>query len=94
MITDAEVLARESKALAANPAFLAALDSARSQVINAAIACDAKDDDGRRRYLDAAKTIAHVKAHILTLAADPGQVVDVSNYYVEKQKSLLARIRG
>lgn len=95
MTTDYEVLAREAKALASNPAFVSALDSARTQVIEAAIACDAKDDDGRKRFLDAAKTVSRVKAHILALAASPpGTVVELSDYYTERQKSLLSRLRG
>ena len=57
----------EARALLNNEAFVAALDAARAQSIAAAMACDVRDDEGRRRYLEAARIVARVAGHLNAL---------------------------
>ncbi|MGE3336040.1 MAG: hypothetical protein AB7I36_20580 [Rhodospirillaceae bacterium] len=81
-------LSGEVKALMNNAAFVAALDGARRQAISAAMACDPKDDEGRRRYLDAARTVDRVAAHLSALvAADKtGAEPDPATYYQDQAR--------
>jgi hypothetical protein len=81
-------LSGEAKALMNNAAFVAAVDAARRQLIAAAMACDPKDDEGRRRYLDAAKTVDRVMAHLAALvAADKTESEpDPATYYQDQAR--------
>ena len=81
-------LTGEAKALMSNTAFVAALDAARRQSIAAAMACDPKDDEGRRRYLDAAKTVDRVAAHLAALVAagKSGDEPDPATYYQDQAR--------
>lgn len=81
-------LSGEAKALLANAAFAAAVESARRQLLAAAMACDARDDDGRRRYLDAARTVDRVVGHLGALAAadETAAGVDPSTYYQDQAR--------
>ena len=81
-------LSGEAKALMNNAAFVAAMDAARRQTIAAAMACDPKDDEGRRRYLDAAKTVDRVTAHLAALiaAGKTGEEPDPATYYQDQAR--------
>lgn len=85
----------EAKSLMTNEAFVAALDSARAQAITAAMMCDAKDDDGRRRYLDVARIVDKVGGHLNALiqAAKTGAVVEAADFYEERAKQRFAFFR-
>lgn len=78
----------EAKALMNNPAFVGALETARRQAITAAMACDPTDDEGRRRYLDAAKTVDRVAAHLaaLIVADKTGGDADPATYYQDQAR--------
>lgn len=82
----------EAKSLMTNEAFVAATDAARTQVIRAAMMCDPKDDEGRRRYLDAARTVERVVGHLNALiqASRIGEDVDPADYYEERAKARFA----
>lgn len=83
----------EANSLMNNEAFVAALGSARSQAITAAMMCDPKDDEGRRRYLDAARTVDRVAGHLYALiqaaksGKDADEAVKVADFYEERAKS-------
>ncbi len=81
-------LSGEAKALMNNAAFAAALEAARRQTIAAAMACDPKDDEGRRRYLDAARTVDRVTGHLAALvaAATTGAAPDPATYYQDQAR--------
>jgi hypothetical protein len=81
-------LSGEAKALMNNAAFVAALDAARRQTIAAAMACDPKDDEGRRRYLDAARTVDRVAGHLAALIAaeKTGGEPDPAAYYQDQAR--------
>jgi len=85
-------LSADAAALMNNEAFKAAIESAQRDCINAAMTCDPKDDDGRRRFLDAAKTAAKVVAHLqaLIVATGTGEVVDPDKFYEERAKRRFA----
>jgi hypothetical protein len=85
----------EARALLNNEAFVAALESARTQVITAAMMCDARDDDGRRRYLDAARIVDRVAGHLnaLVQASKTGDGVDPADFYEERAKQRFALFR-
>lgn len=82
-------LPENAKALMNNPAFRDALESAQQSCINAAMACDVKDDEGRRRFLDAAKIVGKVASHLAALiqAAKTGDEVDHASFYEERARS-------
>lgn len=84
-----------ANALMNNPAFVEALESARSQAITAAMMCDTRDDDGRRRYLDAARIVDRVAGHLnaLVSASKSGAVVDPADFYEERAKQRFALFR-
>ena len=79
----------EAKSRMSNEAFVAALDSARASAMTAAMMCDGKDDEGRRRYLDAARTVDKVRGHLQALiqASKTGEQVDASVFYEERAKN-------
>jgi hypothetical protein len=85
----------EARSLLNNEAFVAALESARAQAITAAMMCDARDDDGRRRYLDAARIVDRVAGHLnaLVQAAKTGEGVDPADFYEERAKQRFALFR-
>lgn len=84
----------DAKYLMNNPAWVNAVESARKQVMDAALACDPKDDEGRRRYLDAARTVDKVVNHIRALAATPDEQPDVEDFYKDRSKSRLKALIG
>jgi len=80
-------VAAEAKYLMNNHAFVAALNEAKRQTLAAALACDEKDDQGRRRYLDAWRTVDKVAAHLNALmATDKPKDEDVSSFYEDQAK--------
>ena len=81
-------LAAEAKALLNNEAFVAALETARRQAIAAAMGCAVSDDDGRRRYLDAARTVDRLAGHLnaLVVSAKSGEEVDPSQFYEDQAR--------
>lgn len=85
----------EAKGLMNNPAFVEALAAARRQAIAAAMMCDVKDDDGRRRYLDAARIVDKVAGHLNALiqASKTGADVNAADYYEERAKQRFALFR-
>jgi len=73
--------------LMANEAFAHVVKEAREWQINKALACDPKDDDGRRKYLDAAKTVDRVVSHLEALMAVPvEEQADPTTYYQDQAK--------
>lgn len=84
-------LVAEARSLMSNPAFVDILERARKQIIEAAMACDVKDDEGRRRYLDAARIVEMVPAHLnaLIVASKTGEEVDPSDFYKERARTWL-----
>lgn len=82
----------EAKSLMNNPAFVEALDSARKQAITAAMMCAVEDDNGRRRYLDAARIVDKVAGHLnaLILASKTGEDVVPADFYEERAKARFA----
>lgn len=78
---------QDAKYLVNNPAFVKALDTARQQAMTAALGCDVKDDEGRRRYLDAVRTVDKVRTHIHSLAHAPESPVEVEDIYQERAKA-------
>ncbi len=78
-----------------NPAFAAALEAARAQAVRAAMMCDARDDDGRRRYLDAARIVERVAGHLnaLAQAEKSGADVDPADFYEDRAKQRFALFR-
>lgn len=87
-------LSAEAKYLMSNPAFVSALQSAKTQALNAALSCDGKDDQGRRVYLDAVRTVDKVASHIAALmAADKPEEIEVTDFYTEQAKSRYAKFR-
>ena len=85
----------EARGLLNNPAFVAALDAARTQVIWAAMMCAAHDDEGRRRYLDAARTVDKVAGHLnaLVQAEKSGAEVEPADFYEERARQRFALFR-
>lgn len=85
----------DARALLNNPAFVAALDAARAQAVRAAMMCDARDDEGRRRYLDAARIVDRVAGHLnaLVQAEKSGAEVEPADYYEERAKQRFAFFR-
>ena len=81
-------LSGDAKALMNNAAFTNAVEVVRRQTIAAAMACDPKDDEGRRRYLDAARTVDRVTAHLsaLVIAEKVGESVDPATYYQDQAR--------
>ena len=79
----------EAKGLMGNAAFVEALDKARAQAIASAMACDVRDHDGRRRFLDAARVVDKVQGHLnaLILSAKTGDEVDPNDFYKERAKN-------
>lgn len=77
---------REAKAILNNVAFIAAVDSVRADLITKAMNCSPQNDTGRRRYLDAAKTVDRVVSHLnaVVIAAKSGDEVDTSTYYQDE----------
>lgn len=80
-------LSNDAKYLMNNPAFVSAIESAKSQAMTAALMCDAKDDEGRRRYLDAVRTVDKVVGHLKALMVADVAEPEVPNYYEDKAKS-------
>lgn len=82
-------IAGEAAYLMNNPAFVQALESAQKQCVNAAMACDIRDDEGRRRFLDAAKNVGRIASHLMALiqATKTGEVVEISDYYETRAKA-------
>jgi len=66
-----------------NSAFLEAVKSAQEQCITAAMACQPRDDEGRRRLLDAALTVTKVVSHLnaLVIAQKTGDQTNVLDFY-------------
>lgn len=87
-----ENLSGEAEALMNNEAFVSALNSARQQCITAAMGCGVADDEGRRRYLDAAKNVDKIRGHLVALiqSAKTGESVDPANFYEERAKRRFA----
>lgn len=81
-------LTGDAKALMNNAAFTAAIEAIRRQTIAAAMGCDPKDDEGRRRYLDAARTVDRVIAHLsaLIVAGKTGEGADAATYYEDQAR--------
>jgi hypothetical protein len=84
----------EAKSLLNNEAFLAALEYCRGAAIQGAMTCDAKDDHGRRVYLDAAKTVDRVKAFLAAQLASKGTPVEISDYFTKPNQAIWERLRG
>ncbi len=84
----------EAKGLMTNEAFLDALKKAKDANINAALRCKPRDDLGRWKYLEAAKIVDGVAAHLhaLIIASKTGDTVDPANFYEERAGSVFARI--
>lgn len=84
----------EAKSLMNNEAFVAALDAARKQAIASAMMCAIDDDNGRRRYLDAARVVDKVAGHLnaLIIASKTGETVKAPDFYEERASSFLGRI--
>ena len=88
----------ETRALLNNEAFVAALESVRTQCIDAALRCGVMGDEKRRRYLDAANTVDRVKAHLQAiLAADDAQQAQleaekIERFYIDRAQSRFSRI--
>jgi len=84
----------EAKSLMTNEAFLEALKKAKDANIGAALRCKPRDDLGRWKYLEAAKIVDGVAAHLhaLIIAAKTGDAVDPANFYEERASGLLGRI--
>lgn len=82
----------EAKSLMNNEAFVKATESVRTWNINRALSCKQRDDEGRRRYLEAAKIVDSVVAHINAqiTAAKSGDTVDPSTFYEERARGFLA----
>lgn len=78
-------LSQEAKYLMNNPAFQSALSEARRQALAAAMGCDAKDDEGRRRYLDAVRTVDKVSGHIVALMQSEALPDDKTVTFYEDQ---------
>ncbi len=79
----------EAKSLMNNEAFVLATKAVRDWNIAAALRCKPRDDDGRRKYLEAAKIVDQVIAHITAqiTAAKSGDTVDPTNIYEERAKN-------
>ncbi len=85
----------DAKYLMNNAAFVAALDNAKAQALRAALGCDAKDDESRRRYLDAVRTVDKVAAHLnALLQAEQPEDVSVADFYQEQAKRRWAAFVG
>jgi hypothetical protein len=81
----------EAKALMNNEAFVEALESCRKQAMNAALACGIDNDEGRRRYLDAVRTVDKVQGHLAALiSADTPEEVNPADFYEERAKRRFA----
>lgn len=77
-----------AKALMGNEAFKDAIEKAQQAFLNAAMACDHKDDEGRRLNIQAAKIVASVGAHIAVLATDKGgEVIELPDFYAERARA-------
>lgn len=87
-------LTQEAKYLMNNEAFSQSLENCRQQAMTAALACDVKDDEGRRRYLDAIRTVDKVRAHLTALAMVPEEPTNVADFYEERAKSFLSKVLG
>lgn len=88
-------LTQDAKYLMNNEAFTGALESCRSQAMNAALACDVKDDESRRRYLDAVRTVDKVKSHLIALmSATKADEVQPDDFYTTQAKSRFAAFLG
>lgn len=81
----------EAKSLMNNEAFVAATKFVRDWNIAKALACKPRDDEGRRRYLEAARIVDSVVSHINAQiqAAKSGDTVDPSNFYEERARNRL-----
>jgi hypothetical protein len=81
-------LGQEATYLMGNEAFVHVTKSARDALIAKAMACSAQNDEGRRRYLDAAKTVDRVVSHLnaLVAASKTGKEVDVSTFYEDQAR--------
>ena len=88
-------IAQEAKWLMNNEAFKHVVESARSDLIAKAMACSPRNDEGRRRYLDAAKTVDRLVSHLnaLILASKTGEEVEPATYYEEEAKKRWAFLR-
>lgn len=86
-------LAGEAKALLNNPVFVEALDAVRTQAINGALSAGPRDDDLRRKYLDAAKTVDGVKSHLAAViqaqevADEAEKLKNIENFYSDRAKA-------
>lgn len=83
-------LTADAKYLMNNEAFVEALESAKRQALTAALACDVRDDEGRRRYLDAIRTVDKVRGHLAALATTT-DTDNVADFYEDRQRSALQR---
>lgn len=70
-----------AKHLMANPVFMEAFESAKKQAVDAALMCGPRDDDLRRRYLDAANVVDRVRTHIIAIASMGEEKVRPEDYY-------------
>lgn len=78
----------EAKALMNNEAFVSALNACQQYHLNQAMACDAKDDHGRRVHLEHAKDVNRIVGHLNALiqASKTGEEVVESNFYEERAR--------
>lgn len=86
----------EARSLMNNEAFVKCLSIARDQAIVAAMQCEPKDDEGRRRYLDVAKVVNGIPAYLsaLLVAEKMDTVVSVEDHYELKAKTFLEKLKG
>lgn len=88
-------LTAEAKSLLNNPAFTEAISKAQQDLLAKVLACDPKDDQGRRLYAEAANIVGKVSAHIVALAnSGPEQEKPVEDFYAERAKSKFAALFG
>lgn len=84
-------LTSDAKYLMNNEAFVEALESAKRQALTAALACDVKDDEGRRRYLDAIRTVDKVRGHLTALSVSTEET-NVTDFYEERSRGVLGKL--
>lgn len=85
-------LGGEAKQLLNNEMLTEAFNSVRNQAIKAALDAHPREDDLRRRLLDAANTVDKVRAHLMAViqaeesANQTAESVKVEDYYVTRAR--------
>ena len=78
----------DAKYLMQNTAWVEAVTRAKADLINAALKCGPTEDKQRFLYLEAAKSVEKISAHVGALIVDDkGSPVEVADYYAERAKS-------